>query len=66
MNKQFFMLGKILAGYFIFLLLMPTFENYKKYSTFKLNNRSNYLMIINVLSFLYSITINCLIWGFFL
>ena len=64
MNKIILMTGTIILVYFILLVLSPDYEKNKK--DFKnVPNRTSYLARINILSFLVSLMINFLIWGWF-
>jgi len=65
MNKLILMIGTIILGYFILLILSPDYEKNKK--DFKyISNAKNYLVRINIISFIVSLMINFLIWGWFL
>ncbi|MHA1678029.1 MAG: hypothetical protein ACTSW3_04550 [Promethearchaeota archaeon] len=63
MNKIILMIGTIIIGYFILLAVFPDY-NEKKFKN--ILNRESYLVKINIISFLVSLAINFLIWGWFI
>ena len=64
MNKIVLMCGSIIFGYFLLLAISPDYEKVEK----KLKNidKHSYLVKVNFVSFLISLMINFLIWGWFI
>ena len=63
MNKIILMIGTTILGYFILLALSP---DYNKKDFKNIPNRDSYLARTNIISFLVSLMINFLIWGWFI
>ena len=56
------MTGTVILGYLVLLILSPDYEKNKNDLKY-IPNAQSYYYRINILSFLVSLMINCLIWG---
>jgi len=67
MNKIMLMSGSIILLWIIFLTIMPNYEKYLKSKNYRNGNYidiEDYNRRCTILSFLLSLMINFLIWGF--
>ena len=65
MNKIMLMGGTILFCYLFFLSIAPSYKETKR-KKFYYFDREDYKFRINCLSFIFSLTINLLFWGWIL